>query len=107
MTEGVIAMSTCIFTVENVKLLDGRHLGLAKARVFRPDPGNRLSDWSGEIDLNCDAEVVHELRSAFFDETIVQTSIGHLKISNVSGGGCLFQGSGEPFGDLAEAIDCG
>lgn len=99
-------MSTCIFTVENVKLLDGRHLGLAKVRVFRPDPENRLSDWSGEIDLNCDAEVVHELRSALLDGTIVQTSIGHLTIDNVSGGRCSFQGWGKPLGDLAEAIDC-
>lgn len=90
-----------------MQLLDERLLGLAKVRVSEPDPGHGPSDWSGEIDLDRDAEVVHEPRSAHLDGAIVQTSIGYLIIKDVSGERCLFQGSGKPLGDLVEAIDGG
>lgn len=53
-----------------MQLLDERLLGLAKVRVSEPDPGHGPSDWSGEIDLDRDAEVAHEPPSALLDGTI-------------------------------------
>jgi len=99
-------MRTRSYTVDDVRLNDGRPLGRAVVTVYGPDDKSLLPAWIGDLYLSCDADVENKLRSTVIvGDGVIETNIGPLFVQGVSGGCCSFKGKNRPAGALLNMID--